>query len=39
MVIISDQIARSTVNFQVGYKVRHPVIQAGTREFLQRLRE
>jgi len=29
MVIISDQIAQSAVNFQVGYKVRHPIIQAG----------
>jgi len=29
MVIISDQIAQSAVNFQVGYKARHPIIQAG----------
>ena len=29
IVIISDQIAQSSVNFQVGYKVRHPIIQAG----------
>jgi len=29
LVIILDQIAQSGVNFQVGYKVRLPSIQAG----------
>jgi len=29
MVIISDHIAQSAVIFRVGYKVRHPIIQAG----------
>jgi len=29
MVIISDQIAQSVVNFEVGYKLRQPIFQAG----------